>query len=252
MSGSHNRQRRTNYRPSTMPNLPDNSGIQDNSSEYVPIFKREKVVITLITGVSAVIASIFTALADIEAKKMEIEQEKWLHDQENAYVQEFINTPSTEEVFNIEYINYSISTSPDLPGFQVIPYSYIKYISEADTTFLFLNNQFSQSQYCSDENGICSLKRENSSEALIQILEKELGAKYPNKKISISSGCAICVKYTVARSPVVSFFELTNGSLPTLSNEDLLTAISEYNADKKGIDMIAFPQNKEKILTEFF
>lgn len=225
---------------------------KDAETKSVSFMKNEKVIIALIQAGAAIITALIAAKVTIYDTNIKNEHDKHMYEIENTYVQEFVNIISTEEVLGMPYINYKITSAPVLAGFDVIPYPYISYSIHGERKYLFLNNQFTQSQYVTDQNGVCIMKKENTTEELIKILHLLYKQKYPDKEITITSGCVVAVKHAIERKVEISLFELANGNLPTLTNKELLNAVLEYSETKEGINMLSFPHNTEHIIEEFF
>lgn len=231
----------------TKKNASDNPSIT-----LASILKREKVLLQIISVLGMIIVAIITGLFTYHSKRMELEHEDAVRAQENSYVQEFISTSQADNIATIPFVEYEMTSNPDLPGFDVYPYSYIKYTTEMGTKYLFLENQFSQIQYTTDKEGVCRMKRENTTGNLEALITSAYMQAYPDKQISVSSGCIVAIQYSSDRDLFVSLFELTNGNLPNVTDEELLNAITDYNNNPKGIDMLSFPHNTEDIISSLF
>lgn len=157
--------------------------------------------------------------------------------------QTFICEDVTKEAyFDIEYIKYNIISDPALSNYQVIPFPYISIQKDDVIVYIPLLSQFSHNQYVSDSQGRCVLRRENTTDAIVELLYE----KWEPEGFTIGKGCYLAIQYVASNGELdMGIFELRNGQL--IDNNPDQAACVIYNTYDEGtykINMLDWPGNK--------
>lgn len=155
---------------------------------------------------------------------------------------------NTEEIYasHKEYVKCIITSVPVLPGYQVKPYPYLCLMEEEGWRYYPIAGLYTQEQYSADENGVCTLIRENISDQIQFLLKNEMDLE---QGIDYDLGCLLIIEH-VSNNEKESrkALELRIGQLTVPDDERIVKILKASQEGTVILDVTAWPANKDKII----
>lgn len=160
--------------------------------------------------------------------------------------QQFENEEKLCKFAQLDYIECTITSNPVLPGYQVRVYPYLRFLVDGDWQYRIFSGLYTQDQYSADADGICTLIREDITKQIQQYIED-------------ATEMTIGYDYDIATLVVVDYasdtnkdtrevYELRIGKLTVPDDEIIVKVLEAYENKEEVINVIAWPDNKEKVI----
>lgn len=131
------------------------------------------------------------------------------------------NKVEVETYINLEFICYEINSLPILSSYKVMPFPYIEVSKGGNSICIPLIAQFTQEEYVADSEGICVLRRENTTECVVEFLKDKL-------ECDVSNGCYLAMEYISQNGDRhIGVYKLSNGQLLSANEKEAARII--YN-----------------------
>lgn len=160
--------------------------------------------------------------------------------------QQFENEEKLCEFAQLDYIECTITSNPVMSGYQVRVYPYLRFLVDGEWEYLPIIGLYTQDQYSADADGICTLIREDITKQIQQYIED-------------ATEMTIGYDYDIATLVVVDYvsdsnkdtrevYELRIGKLTVPDDEIIVKVLAAYENKKRVINVIAWPDGKEKVI----
>lgn len=204
------------------------------------------IVIAIVTGLFALIGVIYRGQVDLKIEQLKETHEKELHESQNDYEQYIYNRSSIIQKNGIEYVQYEFETDPPMEGYHMIAYPFAICEKEDNKVYLPIIGQFNHDEYVADEDGKCSLLRENTTGEFLK-----MAASVVNYSIEVE--CLIAIQYVKDGKVKREVYDIRDGQL-TLSDQNIVIEVLKAWEDEDGvkIDMWAWPHFNQQLLEGIF
>lgn len=201
----------------------------------------------VIPALIALLGVIYRGMIDIKIEKMKEEYDKESRESESMINQKFNNKCEIIEKSGIEYMQYTISSSPVVAGYHVIAYPYLVYEKEnKKKVYIPITGQFTQVEYVAEETGRCILLREDLSEELQTMITFKWG-------FSVEIKCLIAFQYVEDEQEKREFYDIRDGEL-TKSEQEVAVEVVQAWRDENfvKIDVRSWPHIDQNNLEKVF
>ena len=210
------------------------------------IHSNNGIVIAIVTGLFALIGAIFTGCVYLKIEKMREEQEIRLYKLQNDYKQCIYSKSDTIESFGMEYVRYEFETDPPIEGYHMIAYPYAICEKEDNKVYLPITGQFDHDEYVADEDGKCSLLRENTTGEFLKMAESVVD-------YSIEVECLIAIQYVKDGEVKREVYEVRDGPLALADQKNVIEVLRAWEDEKSiKIDMWEWPHFNQQLLEGIF
>lgn len=212
--------------------------VRENKNKMETIKIMIPIIVALIGAVATIGAALITALTSSNYGDNALDSSYAVDINQNFSC----NKVEMETYFNLEFICYELNSLPDLSSYKVMPFPYIEISKGGNSIYIPLISQFTQEEYVADSNGICILRRENTTEYVIELLKNEL-------EYNVNSGCYLAIEYISQNGDRhIGFYKLSNGQLLNANEEEVARVIYNTKDDNSfKINMLDWNKYKNDI-----